>query len=102
VLTRTTLVVHVTESGARYVEDWRHILSVPLFGALLWAIKGFAPTRLALVAAAAGFLAGAGGALICALHCPEMAAPVLDIWHVLGMLIPAAIGAVIGPWTLPW
>jgi hypothetical protein len=77
-------------------------LSVPLFGALIWAIKGFAPTRLALAGAAAGLLAGAGGALIYALHCPEMAAPFLGIWYVLGMSIPAAIGAVIGPWTLRW
>ena len=77
-------------------------LSVPLFGALIWAMKGVAPTRLALAGAAAGLLAGAGGALIYALHCPEMAAPFLGIWYVLGMAIPAAIGAVIGPWTLRW
>ena len=77
-------------------------LSVPLFGALIWAMKGCAPTRLALAGAAAGLLAGAGGALVYALHCPEMAAPFLGIWYVLGMAIPAAIGAVIGPWTLRW
>lgn len=77
-------------------------LSVPLFGALLWAMRGFAPTRFALAGAAAGLLAGASGALIYALHCPEMAAPFLGIWYVLGMLIPAAVGAVIGPWTLRW
>jgi hypothetical protein len=77
-------------------------LSVPLFGALMWAMKGLAPTRLALAGAAAGLLAGAGGALIYALHCPEMAVPFLGIWYVVGMAIPAAIGAVIGPWTLRW
>ena len=77
-------------------------LSVPLFGALIWAMKGCAPTRLALAGAAAGLLAGAGGALVYALHCPEMAAPFLGIWYVLGMAIPAAIGAVIGPWMLRW
>lgn len=77
-------------------------LSVPLFCALIWAMRGLAPTRLALAGAAAGLLAGAGGALIYALHCPEMGAPFLGIWYVLGMAIPAAIGAVIGPWTLHW
>ena len=77
-------------------------LSVPLFCALIWAMRGLAPTRLALAGAAAGLLAGAGGALIYALHCPEMGAPFLGIWYVLGMAIPAAIGAVIGPWTLRW
>ncbi len=78
------------------------ILSGPLFVALLWAIKGAAPTRLALAGAAAGLLAGAGGALVYALHCPEMGAPFLGIWYVLGMLIPAAFGALAGPWLLRW
>ena len=78
------------------------ILSGPLFVALLWAIKGAAPTRLALAGAAAGLLAGAGGALVYALHCPEMGAPFLGIWYVLGMLIPVAFGALAGPWVLRW
>ena len=77
-------------------------LSVPMFGALIWTMKAFAPTRLAVAGAAAGLLAGAGGALVYALHCPEMAAPFLGIWYVLGMLIPAAIGAAIGSWALRW
>ncbi len=77
-------------------------LSVPLFGALLWAMKGLAPTQLALAGAAAGLLAGAGGALIYALHCTEMAAPFLGIWYVLGMSIPAAAGAALGPSVLRW
>ena len=77
-------------------------LSVPLFCALIWAMRGFAPTRPALAGAAAGLLAGAGGALVYALHCPEMAAPFLGVWYVLGMAIPAAIGAVLGPWKLRW
>jgi len=77
-------------------------LSVPLFGALLWAMKGLAPTQLALAGAAAGLLAGAGGALIYALHCTEMAAPFLGTWYVLGISIPAAVGAAIGPSVLRW
>ena len=77
-------------------------LSVPLFGALLWAMKGLAPTRLMLAGASAGLLAGAGGALIYALHCPETTAPFLGIWYVLGMSIPAAVGAAIGPSVLRW
>ena len=77
-------------------------LSVPLFGASLWAMKGLAPTRPVLAAAATGLLAGAGGALIYALHCPEMAPPFVAVWYVLGMSIPAAVGAVIGPWVLRW
>lgn len=78
------------------------LLSVPLFIAVLWAMKGLAPTRLALAGAAAGLLAGAGGALIYALHCPEMAAPFLGIWYVLGMLIPAVLGALFGSRLMRW
>ncbi|MBI5910769.1 MAG: DUF1109 domain-containing protein [Betaproteobacteria bacterium] len=78
------------------------LLSLPLFVAALWAMKGLAPTRLALAGAAAGLLAGSVGALIYALHCPEMEAPFLAIWYLLGMLIPIAAGALIGPRLLRW
>lgn len=78
------------------------IVSLPTFGALLWAMKGLAPTRLELAGASAGLGAGAAGALIYALHCPELGAPFLGIWYPLGMLIPAAAGAVIGPRLLRW
>ena len=46
------------------------LLSLPLLAAALWAVKGLAPTRLALAGASAGLLAGALGALVYALHCP--------------------------------
>ena len=78
------------------------LLSVPLFIAALWAIKGLAPTRLALAGAAAGLMSGAGGALVYALHCPELDASFLAIWYVLGMLIPAVAGAMLGPRLLGW
>ena len=77
-------------------------LSVPPFGALLWAMKGLAPTRLALAGAAAGLLAGAVGALVYTLHCPEMESPFLAVWYLLGMLIPTAVGAMLGPRLLRW
>lgn len=78
------------------------MLSVPLFAALMWAMKGLAPTRLALAGAAAGLLSGAGGAVVYALHCPETGAPFLAIWYLLGMLIPAIAGAWVGPRLLRW
>ncbi|MCU0805182.1 MAG: DUF1109 domain-containing protein [Burkholderiales bacterium] len=78
------------------------MLSVPAFVAVLWAMKGLAPTRLRLAGAGAGLLAGALGALVYTLHCPELAAPFLGVWYVLGILIPAAFGAVVGPRVLRW
>lgn len=78
------------------------LLSLPVFVAAIWATKGLAPTRLALAGAAAGLLAGSIGALIYALHCPEMEAPFLATWYLLGMLIPTVAGAAIGPRLLRW
>lgn len=77
-------------------------LSLPLFAGSLWAMKGLAPTRLALAGAAAGALSGAAAALVYSLHCPELGAPFLGIWYPLGMLIPAAAGAILGPRLLRW
>lgn len=81
---------------------WIAILSTPVFIAILWAMKGLAPTRLRLAGAAMGFAAGAMGALVYSLHCPELAAPFLGFWYLLGMLIPTAVGMALGPRLLHW
>lgn len=78
------------------------LLAVPVFGATIWAIRGLAPTRLRTAGAAAGLFAGAAGAAAYSLHCPEMAASFVGTWYLLGILLPAAIGAVIGPRLLRW
>lgn len=78
------------------------LLSVPALGLALRALRGFAPTRLPLAGAAAGLFAGAAAAFAYAFHCPEMQAPFLAVWYVLGMLIPAAVGAALGQRMLRW
>lgn len=78
------------------------LLSIPVFAAAMWAMKGLAPTRLTLAGGAAGLLAGSVSAAVYSLHCPEMEAPFLAIWYVLGMLIPTIAGAVLGPRLLRW
>jgi len=50
-------------------------LAAPLFAALVWILKGLAPTRLRLAGATAGFAAGSLGSVVYALHCPELAPP---------------------------
>ena len=77
-------------------------IASPVFAGLLWALRGLAPTRPALAGACAGLLAAAVGALVYALHCPEVEAPFLAVWYVLGLLIPTAVGAWIGPRLLRW
>jgi len=77
-------------------------LSIPIFIAVFWAVKGLAPTRPTLTGAMSGLLAGSASAAVYSLHCHEMAAPFLALWYPLGMLIPTAIGALIGKRLLRW
>lgn len=78
------------------------LLSVPVFVAVVWALRGLAPTRPALAGACAGLLAAGVGTLVYALHCPEIEAPFLAVWYVMGLLIPTATGALLGPRLLRW
>jgi hypothetical protein len=78
------------------------LLSAPVLAAVLWATRGLAPTRLRLAGAAAGLLSGSVGALVYGLHCPELTAPFLGFWYLLGVLIPTAAGALLGPRVLRW
>lgn len=77
-------------------------LSAPALAAGLWALRGGAPTRLAATGATAGAFAGGLATMVYALHCPEMAAPFMAVWYVLGIAIPTAAGAWLGPRTLHW
>lgn len=78
------------------------LLSVPALVLAFWAARELAPTRPSLTGAACGLFAGAVAAFAYALHCPETQAPFLAVWYVLGMLIPAAAGAVLGRPLLRW
>ena len=78
------------------------VLSAPVWASAMWAMKGLAPTRLRLAGAVSGLLAGAVGALVYTLHCPELAAPFLATWYVLGLAVPTLAGALFGPRLLRW
>ena len=78
------------------------MLATPAFVSALWALRSLAPTRLRLTGAVAGLFAGAVGAWAYALHCPELAAPFIAIWYVLGMLLPVVPGVILGPRLLRW
>ena len=89
-------------------ETWRTcafsiaLISLPLFAATLWALRGLAPTHLALAGASAGLLAGSLSTMVYALHCPESGAPFVAVWYVLGVAIPTLAGAMLGPRVLRW
>lgn len=82
---------------------WRvTALSAPALVALLWALRGLAPTRPRLAGCVAGLFAGSLGALGYALHCPELSPVFVLVWYSLGILVPALAGALVGPWVLRW
>lgn len=89
-------------------DTWRQcpisiaVLSIPATALAFWALRGLAPTRFPLAGGVAGLFAGAAAAFAYALHCTEMEAPFLAIWYVLGMLIPAGTGALLGSRLLKW
>ena len=78
------------------------LISLPLFAATFWAMKGLAPTRLVLAGSSAGFLAGALSSLVYTLYCPESTLPFMAVWYVLGIAIPTLAGAMLGPRLLRW
>ncbi|MDR3412423.1 MAG: DUF1109 domain-containing protein [Formivibrio sp.] len=95
-------------SALFFGETWKvctlliAMLSVPGFVAIMHAMQGLAPTRPRLAGFAAGLLSGAIAAMIYCIHCPEMEAPFIGFWYLLGMLVPAGVGAWIGPSLLRW
>ena len=89
-------------------ETWKScplliaMLSVPVFAAVIRVMKELAPTRLRLAGFAAGLLSGSVAAVVYCLHCPEMGAPFIAFWYLLGALIPAGVGALLGNTVLRW
>jgi hypothetical protein len=89
-------------------ETWRSctasiaFISLPVFGAALRALATLAPTRPRWAGACAGAFAGGTAAAVYALHCPELEAPFLAVWYVLGIAVPVAAGAWLGPRVLRW
>jgi hypothetical protein len=97
--TRTALVLGTTWASCAFNIS---LVSLPSFVGLFWTLRGLAPTRLALAGACAGLGSASLGTFIYALHCPEMEAPFLAVWYVLGLAIPTALGALLGPKLLRW
>lgn len=89
-------------------STWRYcpllitLMSLPLLTATLIIMRRQAPTRLRLAGAAAGLACGGVAASVYCLHCPEMSAVFVGFWYVVGILIPATLGAVLGPRVLAW
>ncbi len=89
-------------------STWRYcpvlitLMSLPVFAVTLKIMRELAPTRLRLAGAAAGLASGGAAAAVYCLHCPEMSAAFVGFWYLLGMMIPTAAGALLGPRVLSW
>lgn len=78
------------------------ILAAPAAALLLWLMRAFAPTRLALAGAAIGALAGGLGAMAYAMYCPTDSVAFVVTWYSVGIGFCAALGAAIGSKVLRW
>lgn len=77
-------------------------LSLPVFAGLLWSFRTLAPMHLRAAGAAAGLAAGAMGATVYGLHCPEVSATFVVTWYTLGMAAASTLGALVGPRLMRW
>ncbi len=77
------------------------IAAAPFIG-FVASLRGLAPTRPRWAGAAAGLAAGAVSAIAYSLHCPELQPAFFGTWYLLGMLVPAALGACLGARLLSW
>jgi hypothetical protein len=85
------------------VCPWRILaLAAPIWLAAVLAMRGLAPTRLAMAGAAAGLLAGGLSVVVYGLYCQETAAPFVAVWYSLGIASSVAAGAMFGPRLLRW
>jgi hypothetical protein len=78
------------------------ILSAAPLIALICALRQGAPTRPMLAGATAGLAAAGIGAFLYASHCQDDSPLFLLTWYVLGALIVAVIGALLGWRFLRW
>ncbi|MDR6627517.1 anti-sigma-F factor NrsF [Caulobacter segnis] len=78
------------------------VLGLPMLALGLLAVRGMAPTRPVAAGFATGLFAGGVAATVYGLHCAENTFTFVALWYSLGVLLLAALGAVLGRWVLRW
>lgn len=96
------LEVWMGASGTPWCVVLIPILAAPAAALLLWLMRAFAPTRLALAGAAIGALSGGLGAMAYAMYCPTDSVAFVVTWYSVGIGFCAALGAAIGSRILRW
>jgi hypothetical protein len=77
-------------------------LSLPVLAAVMLVLRRMAPARPTIAGFAAGLFAGGAGAWVYTFHCGENGMMFLMLWYTLGILVVAALGALIGRFALRW
>lgn len=78
------------------------LASVPILVSMFWAYRVLAPTRPTLAGFLAGLSSGATAAVAYALYCTETTASFLIAAYTPAILVPAIVGALLGPKLLRW
>lgn len=78
------------------------VLAAPSAALLVWLMRGFAPTNLALAGAAIGAAAGGIGAVAYAMYCPVDSVAFVTIWYSAAIALCAALGSLIASKFLRW
>jgi hypothetical protein len=78
------------------------LLSLPMLGGMLLALRRGAPARPRATGAMAGLAAGGFAAAMYMLHCPEASLLFIAAWHVPAILLTAGLGAWAGGRLLRW
>jgi hypothetical protein len=102
-----TFIALMGEMPERRMESWMGgavpwcvvlipILAAPTAALLLWLMRAFAPTRLALAGAAIGAFAGGVGAMAYAMYCPTDSVAFVTTWYTVAIAVCAALGALVG------
>ena len=89
--------------GSYTVCPWMIVaLSLPILVTTVLVMRRMAPTSPTVAGGVAGLFAGAAGATIYGLHCTESSAMFVAFWYTLGIAGVAALGAILGRFTLRW
>ena len=103
------LLVAPAQWGARLVGSNSRIcltaiplLSLPLLGAALYALRQGAPTRPGFSGAVAGLMAGGMAAAIYAVHCTDDSPLFVATWYGIAIAGVSALGAILGRRVLRW
>ncbi|MET3898221.1 hypothetical protein ABIB57_002170 [Devosia sp. UYZn731] len=95
--------MHLVVGGSSLVCPWYIVgLSLPVLAGVMLVLRRMAPANATLAGFAAGLFAGGAGAWVYSFHCGENGMMFLMLWYTLGILVVAALGALIGRFALRW